>query len=170
MTDRNFVIKAIETGLLFLTESATRAAISETIKDIYSFLKQQIIRKSADSSILEMILIEYEKKPEAWKSALTEKLIEIEADQDEEIIKTSQKLIELVKAQQLTNSVKQSNVNHSGKQVNIGVNNGTTIGTQNNTYSHQASNIISERNGNVVTTYEITPYGTRRILGIQLSS
>ena len=170
MTDSNFVITAIETGLLFLAESATRAAVTETIKDTYNSLKQQIIRKTDASSILEMIFIEYEKKPEAWKSALREKLIEIEADEDEAIIKISQQLIELVKDQQLTSSVKQSNVNHSGQQVNIGINNGTTIGTQNTTHSQQASNIVSERNGNIVTTYEITPYGTRRILGTELSS
>ncbi len=87
--------------LTALVAGAAKAA-GDTVPDIYSALKTSIKRKfeSHGKSDSATILDKYEKKPEKTKPLLEDELTEVRADQDEEIIKLAQKLLEQLNPQE----------------------------------------------------------------------
>jgi hypothetical protein len=94
-------ITLILTALVAGAIAGTQSTAAEGIKDTYHGLKALIQRKFAGKPDAELALLKHEEKPEIWKEPLKEALIEATADQDEQIIKEAQKLIELVNPQQV---------------------------------------------------------------------
>jgi len=72
----------------------------ETSKDTYQTLKNLVRRRFGDEPEALLVLNKYEEKPEVWRGPLRDKLEQVHADQDEEIVKTAQNLIALTKPQQ----------------------------------------------------------------------
>ncbi|MEA5509546.1 hypothetical protein VB715_07200 [Crocosphaera sp. UHCC 0190] len=74
----------------------------DVAQDAYNGLKALIKRKfeSQGKSDSATILDKYEQKPEKTKALLEDELTEVGADQDEEIIKAAQKLLEQLKPQE----------------------------------------------------------------------
>ena len=110
--------------LTALVAGAAKAA-GDTVPDAYNALKTLIKRRfeSQGKSDSVTILDKYEKKPEKTKPLLEDELTEAGADQDEEIIKLAQKLLEQLNPQEAV----------EGK-FNIQISGGTVQGlTQQNT-------------------------------------
>lgn len=78
-----------------LVAGAAKAA-GDAAPDAYKGLKVLIKRKFAGEPKAEMVLEEHEQDPETYEAPLKKKLAEVGADQDEEIIKAAQKLLEQV--------------------------------------------------------------------------
>lgn len=84
-----------------LVAGAAKTA-GDVAQDAYNGLKALIKRKfeSQGKSDSATILDKYEQKPEKTKALLEEELVEAGADQDEEIIKAAQKLLEQLNPQE----------------------------------------------------------------------
>lgn len=82
-----------------LAAGAAKAA-GDAAPDAYKALKELIKRKFASKPQAEMILEEHEKDPETYEAPLKKKLVEADADKDEEIIKKAQELLKLANPQE----------------------------------------------------------------------
>lgn len=110
--------------LAALVAGAAKTA-DNVAQDTYNGLKALIKRKfeSQGKSDSTTILDKYEQKPEKTKPLLEDELMEVGADQDEEIIKLSQKLMEQLNPQAATDG-----------KFNVQISGGTVQGlTQQNT-------------------------------------
>ncbi|MFB8790083.1 MAG: hypothetical protein U7123_14800 [Potamolinea sp.] len=108
-----------------VANKAVQTAADLVVPDAYNSLKALIKRKfeSQGKSDSATILDKYEEKPEKTKALLEDELKEAGADQDEEIIKAAQKLLEQLNPQEAA----------EGK-FNIQISGGTVQGlTQQNT-------------------------------------
>lgn len=86
---------------LILSALATGAAkaAGDAAPDAYKALRELIKRKFASKPQAEMVLEEHEKDPETYEVPLKKKLVEVEADKDEEILKKAQELLDKIKEQ-----------------------------------------------------------------------
>jgi hypothetical protein len=75
--------------------AGTAKTAGEAVQDAYKGLKTLIKRKFEGMLAAEMVLEEHEKDPETFAAPLKKKLAEAEADKDEEILKASQRLMEI---------------------------------------------------------------------------
>ena len=75
-------------------------AVSEVTKDAYQKLKALIQHRLADKPQAEIILQKHEENPEIWKEPLRQELIDIQASQDNEIIRAAQQLMTIINPQQ----------------------------------------------------------------------
>ena len=87
--------------LAALVAGAAKTA-GDAVPDAYSALKALIKRKFESQGKLDSVTIldKYEKKPEKTKPLLEDELTEAGADQDQEIIKLAQKLLEQLHPQE----------------------------------------------------------------------
>ena len=81
---------------------ALKDAAGQAIKDAYSGLKALIKKRFEEKKDAkgEMVLTEYESDHETWEKPLQKALAQAEADKDEAIIKTAQKIMELLQPKQ----------------------------------------------------------------------
>ena len=79
-----------------LVAGAGKAA-GDVAPDAYKGLKALIKRKFAGEPKAEMVLAEHETDPETYDAPLKKKLAEAGVDQDEEIIKAAQNLLDTIK-------------------------------------------------------------------------
>lgn len=77
-----------------LAGGAAKAA-GDAAPDAYKALKELIKRKFASKPQAEMVLEEHEKDPQTYEVPLKKKLVEAEADKDEEILKKAQELLNI---------------------------------------------------------------------------
>lgn len=68
--------------------------------DAFKSFKDLIKSKFAGKPKAEMILAEHEKQPEVWEAPLKAELVEVGADQDQEILNKAKELLELLKPQE----------------------------------------------------------------------
>lgn len=87
------------TVILAALVAGTAKAAGDAAPDAYKGLKALIQKKFAGKPEAEMALTQHEKKPEVWKEPLKEALVETGADNDEEILKAAQELLNQVKEQ-----------------------------------------------------------------------
>ncbi|MDF5710649.1 MAG: hypothetical protein PUP90_24005 [Nostoc sp. S4] len=80
--------------LAALVAGASKTA-GEAVQDAYKGLKELIKRKFDNKPQVPVLLEEHEKKPEIYKSPVSEMLKELGADRDEEIVKEAQKVNQL---------------------------------------------------------------------------
>src|SRR5690348_15139870 len=73
--------------------------VSEAVKDAYHGLRDLIKRRFEGKPKADMILHEYEQKPDVWAAPLEAELIEVEAAQDPEIVKAAQRIMFLANPQ-----------------------------------------------------------------------
>ncbi len=98
----------ISTILAALTAGAAasgQTAASEAVENAYHTLKMLLLKKIAskqNEQNAQLILSKYEEKPEIWKEPLKDELIQIRADQDKEIVRMAQILLELLDQHQVT--------------------------------------------------------------------
>ncbi len=92
MEPANLILEALTSGAVV----AAKPTASQAVKDLYNALKSYIKGKFSNNLNAEMVLSEYEKKPELYKEPLKDKLNEAAVDKDREIIEIAQKLMELV--------------------------------------------------------------------------
>lgn len=95
-------ITLIPTALAAGATLIAKGTADEAIKDAYKSLKALIQCRFAGKLKAEMVLSEYESKPNVWEAPLREVLTETAADKDKEIIKAAQKFMTLINLQQAT--------------------------------------------------------------------
>ncbi|MBD2095943.1 hypothetical protein H6F90_12370 [Trichocoleus sp. FACHB-591] len=84
--------------LAALVAGAGKAA-GDAAPDAYKGLKALIQKKFAGKPVAEAMLEEHEKDPETYAAPLKKNLVEAGADEDEEILKAAQELLNQVKEQ-----------------------------------------------------------------------
>lgn len=84
--------------LTALVAGAAKAA-GDAAPDAYKGLKALIQKKFAGKPVAEAMLEEHEKDPETYAAPLKKNLVEAGADQDEEILKAAQALLDKIKEQ-----------------------------------------------------------------------
>ena len=98
-------ISTILTALTAGAAAGGQATASEAVKDAYRALKtllQKKITGKQNEQNAQLILSKYEEKPVIWKEPLKDELIQMRADQDKEIVRLAQILLELLSQQQAT--------------------------------------------------------------------
>src|SRR6266566_9248916 len=75
--------------------AALKPTAEQAVKDAYAGLKTLLQRKFAGKPAAEVVLTEYEKKPDVWKAPLEAGIKETGTDQDQDIIAAAKKLLEL---------------------------------------------------------------------------
>lgn len=93
----NLILTALGTG----AAGGGQALVTDAIKDSYAGLKALIQRKFASKLNAELALKEYENDPATWKAPLKKALIEEQVDQDQNVIEAAQKMLSLLRNQQI---------------------------------------------------------------------
>lgn len=88
------------TLILTALVAGTAKAAGEAVPDGYKGLKALIQKKFAGKPEAEMALAKHEEKPKVWEEPLKEALAESGVDQDAEILKAAQALLEQLKSQE----------------------------------------------------------------------
>jgi hypothetical protein len=96
MDSLTLVITALTTG----SAVSIKETASESLKEAYTGLKTLIQRKFAGKSAAEVALVQYEAKPDVWRTPLEEELREAEISRDENIIKAAQRVMMLIQPEQ----------------------------------------------------------------------
>lgn len=91
----SLVIAALAAGAI----AATQETAGTAVKDAYQGLKGLIKKKFAGEPKAEMVLEEHETDPETYAAPLKKKLTEAAIDQDGEIVKSAQSLLDQLKEQ-----------------------------------------------------------------------
>lgn len=92
-------ISLVMTALAAGAISATKETAGSAVKDAYQGLKVLIKKKFAGETKAEMVLEEHATDPETYEAPLKKKLAEAGIEQDMEIVKIAQDLINQVKEQ-----------------------------------------------------------------------
>lgn len=82
------------TLILTALVAGTAKAAGDAVPDAYKGLKALIQQKLAGKPVAEAMLDEHEKDPETYAAPLKKNLLEAGIDQDEEILKAAQALLE----------------------------------------------------------------------------
>lgn len=82
------------TLILTALVAGTAKAAGDAVPDAYKGLKAMIQKKFAGKPVAEAMLNEHEKDPETYAAPLKKNLLEAGIDQDEEILKAAQALLE----------------------------------------------------------------------------
>lgn len=85
------------TLILTALVAGTAKAAGDAVPDAYKGLKALIQKKLAGKPVAEAMLEEHEKDPETYAAPLKKNLLEAGIDQDEEILKAAQALLEQLK-------------------------------------------------------------------------
>ena len=85
------------TLILTALVAGTAKAAGDAVPDAYKGLKALIQKKFAGKPVAEAMLDEHEKDPETYAAPLKKNLLEAGIDQDEEILKAAQALLEQLK-------------------------------------------------------------------------
>ena len=88
------------TLILTALVAGTAKAAGDAVPDAYKGLKALIQKKLAGKPAAEMVLAEHEKDPETYAAPLKKNLVEAGVDQDAEILKAAQELLEQLKPQE----------------------------------------------------------------------
>ncbi len=96
MDSLTLVITALTTG----SATSVKNTASESLKEAYTGLKTLIQRKFAGKAAAEVALVQYEAKPDVWRTPLEEELREAEISRDENIIKAAQRVMMLIQPEQ----------------------------------------------------------------------
>ncbi|HEY9893922.1 MAG TPA: hypothetical protein V6D34_00690 [Candidatus Sericytochromatia bacterium] len=88
------------TLILTALVAGTAKAAGDAVPDAYKGLKALIQKKIAGKPAAEMVLAEHEKDPETYAAPLKKNLVEAGVDQDAEILKAAQELLEQLKPQE----------------------------------------------------------------------
>ncbi len=96
MDSLTLVITALTTG----SATSVKNTASESLKEAYTGLKTLIQRKFAGKTVAEVALVQYEAKPDVWRTPLEEELREAEISRDENIIKAAQRVMMLIQPEQ----------------------------------------------------------------------
>ena len=93
-------VSMILTALAVGAAAAAKETASQAIKDGYTGLKALIHQRFADRPKAKIVLTEYEQDADTWEKPLQKSLVEVGADQDEELIRQAQQVLKLVNPQQ----------------------------------------------------------------------
>ncbi len=85
------------TLILAALVAGTAKAAGDAVPDAYKGLKALIQKKFAGKPVAEAMLDEHEKDPETYAAPLKKNLVEAGVDQDAEILKAAQALLEQLK-------------------------------------------------------------------------
>lgn len=85
------------TLILTALVAGTAKAAGDAVPDAYKGLKALIQQKFAGKPVAEAMLDEHEKDPETYAAPLKKNLLEAGIDQDEEILKAAQALLDQLK-------------------------------------------------------------------------
>ncbi len=96
MDSLTLVITALTTG----SATSVKNTASESLKEAYTGLKTLIQRKFAGKTVAEVALVQYEAKPDVWRTPLEEELREAEISRDENIITAAQRVMMLIQPEQ----------------------------------------------------------------------
>jgi hypothetical protein len=77
-----------------------QSVAGDAIKEAYAGLKALIERKFAGKPSAEVALTGHENDPKTWEAPLKKALVQEHIDQDLEVIKTAQRVLQLVQPQQ----------------------------------------------------------------------
>ena len=94
----SLILEALSTGFSLVLKDTTNQAIKEAYNSLKELIKSKFRKNNKPEG--ETALQKYEEKPEDWKTPLESTLNEINASNDESLIKAAQHLIELVNKQQ----------------------------------------------------------------------
>ncbi|NJL42152.1 MAG: hypothetical protein HC899_40100 [Leptolyngbyaceae cyanobacterium SM1_4_3] len=94
-----------------LVAGAAKAA-ADAAPDAYKGLKALIQKKFAGKPEAEMALAKYEEKPKVWEEPLKEALVELGADQNQEILKAAQAVLDKIKEQPDAQEIINQTVSH----------------------------------------------------------
>lgn len=87
------------TLILAALVAGTAKAAGDAVPDAYKGLKALIQKKFAGKPVAEAMLEEHEKDPETYAAPLKKNLVEAGVDQDAEILKAAQALLEQLKSE-----------------------------------------------------------------------
>jgi hypothetical protein len=88
----SLIVAALAAG----ASSALKDTAAEAVKDAYNGLKSLLKRKLGDRPAAQVALDKHEESPEVWEKPLQEEIKQSGVADDEEIIKTAQRLMALV--------------------------------------------------------------------------
>ena len=93
------------TLILTALVAGTAKAAGDAVPDAYKGLKALIQKKIAGKPVAEAMLDEHEKDPETYAAPLKKNLVEAGVDQDEEILKAAQALLEQLKPEAASGTI-----------------------------------------------------------------
>jgi hypothetical protein len=93
-------VSVVLTALAAGATAAAQDTASEAVKDTYAGLKALVKKRFEKKPQAEMALTEYEKDKDTWEKPLQKSLVEMGADQDENIVWQAQQVLKLVNPQQ----------------------------------------------------------------------
>lgn len=96
MEPTTLIISALAAG----ATAALKGTASYAIEEAYSALKGLLTKRLAGNPKAETFLQNFEKKPDAWKESLKDAVTEAAADEDERIIQTAERLLQLSQSSQ----------------------------------------------------------------------
>ncbi|NEQ05606.1 MAG: hypothetical protein F6K63_35840 [Moorea sp. SIO1G6] len=110
------IVTALTAGLA----AVGKGTASQAGQDIYQGLKgllALIKKKFTGNQAAEMVLAEYENDPKICEKLLERKLLETNANQDEEIVRAAQKLMNIINSQQTAMGGDNVSIGKIGKNV-----------------------------------------------------
>ena len=87
------------TLILTALGAGAQSVVSDVIKDTYTGLKTLIQRKFAGKPSAEVALTEHETDPQTWQAPLKKALVQEHVEQDTEIIRAAQALLDQINQQ-----------------------------------------------------------------------
>ncbi len=105
--------------LTALVAGAAKAA-GDAAPDAYKGLKALIQKKFAGKPEAEMALAKHEEKPKVWEEPLKEALVELGVDQDQEVLKKAQALLDKIKEQSGGQEIINQTQTNTVSGVNVG--------------------------------------------------
>src|SRR4051794_36709345 len=88
-------VAVIETALVAGAGAGMKDTATEAVKDAYAGLKALVLRRVKDAPAGEVAVAEHEKDPDTWSAPLAKTLTAAGADQDPQVIKAAQRLLQM---------------------------------------------------------------------------
>jgi len=88
----SLIVAALAAG----ASTAFKDTAAEAVKDAYNGLKSLLKRKLGDNPAAQVALDKHEGSPEVWEKPLEEEIKQSGVADDEDVVRTAQKLMELV--------------------------------------------------------------------------
>jgi hypothetical protein len=108
-------VTLILTALAAGAAAALKGVATAVIQDGYAGLKALVVKKFADKPLAKEMVEEYAKDPETYQKPMEKNLKEAKADQDGELVKAAEKLLEALKAQPGGSELINQTINISGQ-------------------------------------------------------
>jgi hypothetical protein len=94
-------VTLIVTALVTGATAGLKDTATDALKDAYAGLKRLLTRKFAGKPEAETALEQHEQKPDVWEAPMRDAILQSGADQDDEILRAAQGVLQIVHPEQL---------------------------------------------------------------------